>query len=163
MVVGSDCLFPLDGLLTKYEAPYDQRACFDGGRWSFLVVADPQMQVNTFRRKLQSMIERADADVLLHIAEFDVFLDALRACDTLLVESILPIQFEARAWNAYVNCLQENNYRRYCEEVLFLCLLGNISVAIFELQGRELGLAASYIPVGTTPVLIIIDSLGDTG
>ena len=116
-VVGSDCLFPLDGPLAKYEALFDQRACFDGVRWSFLVAADPEMQAKTLRCKLQSMIERADEDVLAHIEELDALLDALRACDTLHLDSILPVQFEARAWTAYVNCLQENDYWLSCEEV----------------------------------------------
>ena len=35
---------------------------------------------------------------------------------------------------------------------------GNVSVAIFELQGQELFLAASYVPAGTTPILLKIDS-----
>ncbi len=35
-----------------------------------------------------------------------------------------------------------------------LCVLGQIGVAIFDLQGRELFLSASYLPRGTAPVLL---------
>ena len=85
-------------------------------------------------------------------------MDALRACDALHLPDALPSHFAERAWPSYVTALQKPDYWLSCDELLLLCALADVSVAVFERQGNVLNLAGAHMPAGTVPVLVKIDS-----
>ena len=85
-------------------------------------------------------------------------LDALRTCDSLHLVGTLPTNFDERAGPAYVDCLHTCVCWLSCDEVLLLCVLSEISVDSFELQGTELSLVASHHSPGSSPVFLKTDS-----
>jgi hypothetical protein len=159
VVGGARELFPEAGPLTKYDALFDRRPCFDGIRWSFLVSADTDMQIRSFATMLVGHIEgpggeRVDVDA---IPMLTTFLAKVRACDALHLQGTLPHDFESRAWPAYVSCVQDPRYWLSCDELLFFCLLGAVSVAVFERRGDVLRLTGSHLLAGAAPVAVKVD------
>ena len=75
IVVGSSCLFPAGGPLTKYGALFDPRPCFGGIRWSCMAGADPNLQARTSRRALVQTLEGSGEVVAEHNVELATFLD----------------------------------------------------------------------------------------
>ena len=160
LVVGTRVEFPSDAPERKFEALFDQRACFDSLRWSFMVMADPLSQVSAFRQCLHDQIE------VLCEEDASVVESASPLCDELLnyarctVVSALPPDFTNRVWKCYRMALLSSSYWLSCDELLLLCTLAKIPVAIFTARLSQLNLVASFLPEGAEPVLLKLDDNG---
>ena len=59
-----------------------------------------------------------------------------------------PHEFAERAWDAYVDCLQEENYYFSVDELLLICALAKVDVAVFKQNGTDLELAGGVFTNG---------------
>ena len=59
-----------------------------------------------------------------------------------------PHDFAERAWDAYVDCLQKSNYYFSVDELLLICALAKVDVAVFKQNGTDLELAGGVFTNG---------------
>ena len=145
--------FPGDGALTKYDALFDLRPCFDALRMGFITEDDPQMKVHTFLQHAQHLFEDQETIAGEDVAHVDALLESLRRLKALQTEP--PPHHDdvcRRAWPAYVRALTHKDYYLDVQEVVLLCILAQRSVVTsgFECKGDELRLEVGDRDAGLT-------------
>ena len=160
LVAGTRTEFPADAPESKFEALFDPRPCFDALRWAFMVAADPLSQVSTFHRCLHDRVETLCEEDASVVEVASPLCDELRNYDGCRVVPELPPDFINRVWPCYRVALHSSHYWLSCDELLLLCTLAKIPIAIFAARLAQLDLVASYLPEGAEPVLVKLNDDG---
>ena len=160
LVAGTLTEFPDGGPETKFEALFDLRSCFDPLRWSLLVAGGSVSEVSAFRICLQDlMITLCDEDTPL-VEVVQPLCEALLEFDSCEVTAKFDTNFVNRAWKCYRAALLSSDYWLTCDELLMLCTLAQVPIAIFDAHLHQLNLVASFTPEGAEPVLVKLDNDG---
>ena len=116
-------LFPHDGPNCKYSALFDPRPMFDFLRAAFLVYGDPDLRATSFLRLMEA---RA-----VHSGNVS-FLADVQAWMATTVPVEAPANFGARAWDAYLACVQDGRYYFSVEELIGICAQASVRVLVFK-------------------------------
>ena len=116
-------LFPHDGPNCKYSALFDPRPMFDFLRAAFLVYGDPDFRATSFLRLMEA---RA-----VHSGNVS-FLADVQAWMATTVPVEAPANFGARAWDAYLACVQDGRYYFSVEELIGICAQASVRVLVFK-------------------------------
>ena len=84
--------------------------------------------------------------------------EALLEFDSCQVTAEFDTNFVERAWKCYRAALLSSDYWLSCDELLMLCTLAQVPIAIFDAHLHQLNLVASFIPEGAEPVLVKMDN-----
>jgi len=139
-VVGSDGFIrgtriPGSRQLTKYQALFDASPDFNKIREDFLVYGSghtPQHILETMGRMLQTS-EPLSSEAELFRGTLASWVQVSTA-----VDQSPPPSFYDVAWDAYLQAIQSHRYFFLADELVLMCELANVNVAIFEHHGELL-------------------------
>ena len=121
--------------LTKFDGLFDTGSAFNAIREDFLVHGDrfstPQRLLDTIARLLQSSEPLS--------TEAEIFRGTLALwAQVASVDESPPLPFFNVAWSAYLRAIESNRYFFLADELVLMCELANVNVAIFKHLGDTL-------------------------
>ena len=139
-VKGTRIKFPADGPDCKYCALFDARPEFDALREIFLITADPNSKVDTFLRSAND----AGLTTASGPGANQSFLTKVQNWAAFALATDEPAAFGARAWESYLACVRCPQYFFSVDELVGMCIMARINVAIFTNVGSRLTFAAGF-------------------
>ena len=137
-VCGTRSVFPASGPQCKYAALFDPSRHFDAIRYMFLVAADPSMM--TFVQSLHEIIRTTSAHPDL-IERARCFCSQVHSFSLSNVTSQLPASFVSEAWSAYCNSICHPDYYFSIDELLIICRVAAVNMAVFTRNAQHLSFA----------------------
>ena len=131
---GTRVAFPDDGPSCKYEALFDQRPVFDALREAFMTFTLGRSPQPFFNLARDSLVDKCHLPFLSCLA-------AWVECPTPLSE---PQDFGTRCWEAYMDCISDDNFYLSIDELIAICLVESVNVAVFEEEGGVLKYAGGF-------------------
>jgi len=117
---GTRIRFPAGGPRCRYEALFDARAEFDALRESFMTFA-PESSPRPFFDLARDALSDGTHTPFLRS------LSAWVECPSSLRE---PVAFGRWCWEAYMECLNVKTFYFSVEELIAVCLVANVNVAV---------------------------------